>query len=48
MVIRYRDQHGGVIIEVDQSGISFMDGKAYFSDGKTDYQIPVEHIDYIL
>ena len=48
MIIRYRDELGGVIVEVDGNGISFWGGKAYFSDGKSDYQIPVEHIVYIL
>lgn len=47
MIIAYFDKVGLIVRTVDENGISFADGKAYFSDGKIDYQVPVEHIDRI-
>ena len=47
MIIAYFDKVGLIVRAVDENGISFADGKAYFSDGKTDYKVPVEHIDRI-
>lgn len=38
--ISYRDELGIVIEEVDEYGVSFADGKAYFND-KT---IPMEYV----
>lgn len=45
MAIIYAGEIGGVLVSVDENGIQFVDGTAYFSDvyGK-DYAIPVEDI----
>lgn len=32
LMISYRDELGVVIEEVDEYGVSFVDGKAYFND----------------
>ena len=32
MTVEYRDELGVVMEEVDDYGISFLDGKAYFND----------------
>lgn len=44
MYITYRDELGLVLVEVDEYGIGFVDGLAYFGDGIRDYKIPVSSI----
>ena len=34
MLINYRDELGYVVEEIDENGISFVDGVAYFNDKK--------------
>lgn len=41
MYIKFRDNLGVVLCYVDAYGIGFVDGKAYFSDGRREYTIPV-------
>lgn len=42
IAVVYRDVRGYVIVYVDDYGVSFSDGKAYFSNGENDYVIGVE------
>ena len=44
LVVMYRDEIGTVCVEVDDSGVDFLEGVAFFSDGRTDYEIPVNHV----
>lgn len=44
LYIIFRDELGRSMVEVDENGITCTDGKAYFSDGKRDYVIPVESV----
>ena len=44
MKLVYRDGIGIVIVKVDESGIDFVDGTAFFGDGERDYRVPVESI----
>ena len=45
MKVVYRDGGGYVLVEVDQYGIAFFDGKAYFSDANdTQYRIPYDDL----
>lgn len=48
MYITYRDELGEVLVTVDEDGISFVNGTAYFSssieDDNTEYAIPVTDI----
>lgn len=45
MCIVYRDQLGNVIQWVDDNGIQFLDGTAYFSDiSGTEYRVNVSNI----
>ena len=44
LYIIFRDELGRSMVEVDENGITCTDGKAYFSDGKRDYIIPVESV----
>lgn len=39
MKITFRDKFGAVVVEVDEQGISFLEGCAYFSDGNKDYKV---------
>jgi len=48
MVIIYADEIGTVEQAVDESGVSFYGGRAYFSDGEQDYNIPVASIKEIV
>ena len=48
MVVRFRDNLGFVQVTVDEYGISFLDGYAYFGDGETEYKIEVENLTEIL
>lgn len=40
LMISYRDELGMVIEEIDEYGVSFADGKAYFNDKA----IPMEYV----
>lgn len=42
--IVFRDELGLVSVPVDEYGIQFTDGIAYFSDGKKEYRIPLTHL----
>ena len=44
MLMTYRDAIGYVSVIVDEHGISFLDGYAYFSDNKKEYKVPVGNI----
>lgn len=45
MFIMFRDKIGCVTVEVDNSGINFDDGKAFFSDANgKDYVMPMENV----
>ena len=45
MMVGFYDGIGPCYVRIDQHGISFADGKVYFSDGNgKDYCIPVEQI----
>lgn len=44
MYIIFRDELGLVSVPVDENGIQFTDGIAYFSDGNKEYRIPIEHL----
>lgn len=41
MYIVFRDDLGLSLVEVDEHGIGFTDGIAYFSDGSQEYKINV-------
>lgn len=42
--ICFRDEMGYAMVDVDQYGIDFLNGAAYFSDGCRDYKIKAENI----
>lgn len=42
IAVIYRDVRGYVIVYIDDDGVSFSDGKAYFSNGENDYVIGME------
>lgn len=44
MSIVFSDEGGLLLVSVDEYGITFSDGLAYFSDGDREYQIPVSSI----
>ena len=44
MNLAYHDGLGYVKVEVNEDGIDFLDGFAYFSSGHRDYKILSEHI----
>lgn len=45
MTIYYRDSAGVIMAKIDEYGIQFLDGKAYFSiDEKAERKIPIENI----
>ena len=44
MKLVYRDDIGVVVMKVDESGIDFLGGTAFFGDGERDYRVPVESI----
>lgn len=44
MSIVFSDEGGLLLVSVDEYGVSFSDGLAYFSDGDREYQIPVSSI----
>lgn len=45
MIIRFRDELGQVVVCIDNYGIQFCDGIAYFSDNsEREYKIPVADI----
>ena len=48
MLINFSDLMSPVIVAVDENGVSFVDGKAYFSDiDGNDYMIDVNQINLI-
>lgn len=47
MEITYSDELGGVVREVDENGVDFLDGFAYFTSGDKDYKIPMEDVVHI-
>lgn len=43
--IQYRDDIGFVDVEVDDCGVSFLNGTAYFTDGNgADHEVPCSEI----
>lgn len=44
MYIVFRDELGFVSVLVDEYGIQFTNGIAYFSDGEKEYRIPLAHL----
>lgn len=44
MSIVFSDEGGLLLVSVDEYGVSFSDGLAYFSDGEREYQIPASSI----
>lgn len=44
MSIVFADEGGLLLVSVDEYGIAFSDGVAYFSDGEREYQIPASSI----
>lgn len=44
MSIIFSDEGGLLLVSVDEYGIAFSDGLAYFSDGDREYQIPLSSI----
>ena len=44
MTVVYRDNIGMVSVDVDADGLSFVDGRAYFSSGDDDVVVPVESL----
>ena len=42
MVVEYRDELGVVREEIDENGVSFLDGKAYFNDKVIDMNALVQ------
>lgn len=44
MTVTYRDELGYVQVKVDNSGIQFVDGYAYFGNDEREYKIKVENI----
>ena len=48
LYIVFRDELGLVSVPVDESGIQFTDGIAYFSDGEKEYRIPMNALEEII
>ena len=44
MAVTYRDEIGIVQVKVDEYGVAFSDGFAYFGDGENDYKIETKNI----
>lgn len=44
MVVRYKDELGVCVVEIDEYGVQIVNGYAYFSDGNRDYTVPVNNI----
>ena len=44
MLLIYRDEIGYVQVEVDNNGIQFLDGYAYFGNDEREYKIKAENI----
>jgi len=47
MIIVYRDEIGEAAVYVNEYGISFCEGYAYFSSNTRDYKVKIEHIQSI-
>lgn len=44
MTVVYRDKIGYVRVEVDNNGVAFVDGYAYFGNDEQEYKIKVEDL----
>ena len=44
MIVAYRDGVGFVTVIINEDGVSFQDGYAYFTSGARDYKIPTDHL----
>ena len=44
MILVYRDDIGYVQVEVDNNGIQFVDGYAYFGNNEREYRIKIEDV----
>lgn len=48
MYIVFRDELGLVSVPVDENGVHFVAGFAFFSDGEKEYRIPIKHLREII
>ena len=44
MILVYRDEIGYVQVEVDNNGVQFLDGYAYFGNDEREYKIKIENL----
>lgn len=44
MFITFRDELGMNLVIIDEYGISFLDGEAFFSSSEREYRIPIKNI----
>ena len=44
MFITFRDELGMNLVIIDEYGISFLDGEAFFSSSECEYRIPIKNI----
>lgn len=44
MTIYYRDEVGGIAVDVDFNNVQFLAGEAWFSSGGEEYRIPIENL----
>lgn len=47
MEITYRDELGVIVREVNEDGVDFLDGYAYFTSDDKDYEVLVEDVVHI-
>lgn len=44
MILVYRDEIGHVQVKVDNNGVQFVDGYAYFGNDEREYKIKIENL----
>lgn len=44
MTVTYRDELGYVQVKVDNDGVQFVDGYAYFGNDEREYKIKIENL----
>lgn len=44
MILVYRDEIGYVRVKIDNNGVQFVDGYAYFGSDEKEYKIKIENL----
>ena len=44
MILVYRDEIGYARVKIDNNGVQFVDGYAYFGNDKIEYKVKVENL----